>query len=78
MRFWLTILSVLALSASAYAATDIVGRIGKSGSFSGGNRLTGGSGTGGPPPTGDILLVDGVSLLLQTDGASFVCRAGGC
>ena len=31
-----------------------------------------------PQPTGDILLVDGVSLLLQTDAASFVCRAGGC
>jgi hypothetical protein len=26
----------------------------------------------------DILLVDGVSILLQTDGASFVCIAGGC
>jgi hypothetical protein len=29
-------------------------------------------------PTGDVLMVDGVSLILQTDAASFVCRAGGC
>jgi hypothetical protein len=36
------------------------------------------AGGGGAQPTGDILLVDGVSLLLQTDGASFVCLAGGC
>lgn len=31
-----------------------------------------------PAPTGDILMVDGASLILQTDGASFICRAGGC
>lgn len=31
-----------------------------------------------PQPNGDILMVDGTSLILQTDGASFVCRAGGC
>lgn len=31
-----------------------------------------------PQPTGDILLVDGVSFILQTDGASLICRAGGC
>lgn len=31
-----------------------------------------------PQPTGDVLMVDGVSLILQTDGASFICRAGGC
>ena len=31
-----------------------------------------------PAPTGDILMVDGASLILQTDGASFVCLAGGC
>lgn len=31
-----------------------------------------------PQPTGDILLVDGTSLILQTDGASLICRAGGC
>lgn len=29
-------------------------------------------------PTGKILLVDGVSHLLQTDGTSKVCLAGGC
>jgi hypothetical protein len=31
-----------------------------------------------PQPTGDILLVDGTSFILQTDAASLVCRAGGC
>lgn len=31
-----------------------------------------------PQPTGDILMVDGTSLILQTNGTSFVCRAGGC
>jgi hypothetical protein len=31
-----------------------------------------------PQPTGDVLMVDGTSLILQTDGASFICRAGGC
>lgn len=39
------------------------------------------NGPGTPPvpqPTGDVLMVDGTSLILQTDGASFVCRAGGC
>lgn len=29
-------------------------------------------------PNGDILLVDGVSFILQTDAASLICRAGGC
>lgn len=47
-----------------------------------GNRLGRLGATGGgsvtPPATGDILLVDGVSLILQTDGASFICIAGGC
>ena len=28
--------------------------------------------------TGDILLVDGASLILQTDGTSAICIAGGC
>lgn len=48
-----------------------------------GRSLFGGIGTFGggkvaAQPSGDILLVDGVSLLLQTDGASLICRAGGC
>lgn len=29
-------------------------------------------------PTGKILLVDGVSFILQVDAASKICRAGGC
>ncbi len=31
-----------------------------------------------PAPTGRILMVDGVSLVLQTDGVSKICLAGGC
>jgi hypothetical protein len=46
-------------------------QFGKLGASSGAGSLT-------PLPTGDILLVDGVSVILQTDGASFICRAGGC
>lgn len=29
-------------------------------------------------PPGKVLLVDGVSFLLLTDGTSKLCRAGGC
>lgn len=42
----------------------------------------GGSGKGGTitpsGATGKILLVDGVSFILQTDATSKICRAGGC
>ena len=42
----------------------------------------GGAGKGGtsapPGTTGKILLVDGVSFILQTDGTSKICLAGGC
>ena len=31
-----------------------------------------------PAATGKILLVDGASFILLTDGASKLCRAGGC
>ena len=46
-----------------------------------GRALLGGNGHGsGPPsnPAGKILLVDGVSFILQTDSTSKICRAGGC
>lgn len=33
---------------------------------------------GGGGATNNILMVDGTSLVFQTDGASFVCLAGGC
>jgi hypothetical protein len=47
------------------------------GAFGSGFPAPGGSIT---PPVGgnNILLVDGASFLLQTDGASKVCLAGGC
>lgn len=31
-----------------------------------------------PPQTGKILMTDGTSFVLQTDGASKICIAGGC
>jgi len=31
-----------------------------------------------PGSSGKILLVDGVSFILQTDGTSKICLAGGC
>jgi hypothetical protein len=34
--------------------------------------------THGNANNGAILLVDGASLLLLTDGVSHLCRAGGC
>lgn len=73
MRIYLAALMVLASLAAAHAFG-----LGKEGFMFG--RL--GAPTGGgvivPQPTGDILLVDGVSFILQTDGASLICRAGGC
>ena len=35
-------------------------------------------GAAGVQPNGSIWMVDGVSLILQTDAASQICRAGGC
>lgn len=35
-------------------------------------------GSGGPPPTGAILLEDGTSFLLLEDAASQLCLEGGC
>jgi len=70
-----TILAVALFVASIYAAHAFGlgegNRFGKLGAASGGGTVV-------PQPTGDILLVDGVSLILQTDAASFICRAGGC
>ena len=78
MRFWLSIIILLGLTAATDAGSSIVGVTGNSFGFSGRWPLAGGIGSGTPAPTGDILLVDGVSLILQTDGASFICLAGGC
>jgi hypothetical protein len=51
----------------------ITGSVG--GSSSGG---VGNPGTQEVRPNGDILMVDAASLILQTDSASLICRAGGC
>lgn len=78
MRYGLAIFLMIALSAAALASTDIVGKIGRSGGFTGRNPISGGIGSGTPAATGKILLVDGVSFILQTNGTSKICRAGGC
>jgi hypothetical protein len=64
-------LLVLATAAQAFGP-GLGNRFGKQGAFKKN------SGAVGPQPTGDILMVDGTSLILQTNGTSFVCRAGGC
>jgi len=78
MRYLIAIIIFLTTAVTASAMTDIVGYMGKSTGFSGRFPIVGGIGTGTPPPTGDILLVDGSSFLLQVDNSSLVCRAGGC
>jgi hypothetical protein len=69
-------LVVILLLATSIAAAQAFGlglgnRFGRLGASSQGGGVT-------PPPSGDILLVDGTSLILQTDGASLICIAGGC
>lgn len=46
--------------------------------ISGGEGVSTGGGVIAPQPTGKILLADGSSRVLQTNGTSTVCRAGGC
>lgn len=53
-------------AASAYASNFMLLHVGQA------------DGSGAPAPTGDILLADGTSFILQTDGASLICIAGGC
>lgn len=62
------LLSALVLAGFGGQGTDF-GRLG-----AGFGRL----GKGGGSSAGDILLVDGASFILQTDGTSLICRAGGC
>lgn len=69
------VLGIALLVSAAYAATispQIGGGIGQ---FDGGISS---QGVAVAPTTGSILLVDGSSLLLQVDGSSGVCLAGGC
>ena len=65
------------VSAGAYAATVTPQRGGGINQFDGGIGSSGGGGVA-PEPTGFVLMVDGASRILQTDGTSKVCRAGGC
>jgi hypothetical protein len=67
-------LLMLATSARSDGLGNLTGRIGQ-GDFGG---IGGGFAKAAPQPTGDILLADGVSFILQTDGTSLICRAGGC
>lgn len=78
MRLFILICFALMIPVAAYAISDIAGKTGKQNGFSGRFPLTGGIGSGTPPPTGKILLSDGSSFILQTNGTSKICRAGGC
>lgn len=51
-----------------------------SAAFAGGFMLlhVGSADGSGAAVTGKILLVDGASFILQTDGTSKICLAGGC
>ena len=78
-RIWavaFSLLVIVLLSAQLYAATVTPQIGGGVGQFDGGVASQGVA--AGPQPTGKILLVDGASFILQTDGTSKVCRAGGC
>jgi hypothetical protein len=68
MRTILAIAICLALGASAWAQFN-----GCAPGFCSVGVASGGGGA-----TGKILLVDGVSFVLQTDAASKLCLAGGC
>jgi len=80
MKTVIVILSLLAATA-AYAQFN-----GCPPGFCSGMRGFGGGGGGfspnagavAPAASGKILLADGVSFLLKVDGASKLCRAGGC
>lgn len=63
-------LLILIGAAQAFGLGGLGKRFGKLGAPSGGPAV--------PQPNGDILLVDGASFILQTDGTSLICRAGGC
>jgi hypothetical protein len=66
MRSFSLALAILILASSAWA----------------GNRLLlgAGGGAGGGPPLGPgkLLMVDGVSFVLQVDAASKICLTAGC
>lgn len=55
MKYWLALVLMLSLSIAASAGVDIVGKFGGNGSnlsFTGRFPLTGGIGSGSPPPAG--------------------------
>ena len=68
--------ALMLASVGAYAQFNKCGRGFCPGGINGPGVTTPGGSV--PLPTGKILLVDGVSFLLLTDGVSKLCRAGGC
>lgn len=65
----------IAIAGIAAAQAFNLGGLGRSAGKLG---AAGGKGGVTPQPTGKLLAVDGVSFILQTDGVSKICRAGGC
>lgn len=74
----LTAMLALLLAGAPVAAQTINQNIGGGIGFGFDGGISGKGAPVGPQPTGDILLVDNTSFLLQVDGVSLVCRAGGC
>lgn len=74
----LTALLALLLAGAPVAAQTITPQIGGGLGFTFDGGISGKGAPVGPQPTGDILLVDNTSFILQVDGASLICRAGGC
>jgi hypothetical protein len=75
-RLAILLVGLMLLTAGAYAAVVTPQIGGGIGQFDGG--VSSPAVAAGPQPTGKILLADGVSFLLLTDGVSKLCRAGGC
>lgn len=70
-------LIAIVLLSSTIATAHAVG-LGEGNRFGKLGAMSKGSGTAPPTTAGKILLVDGISFILKTDGVSKVCRAGGC
>lgn len=73
MRAALALIALIAALSAAHAFG-----LGEGNRFGRLGAMNKGAAGAAPGSNGDILMVDGTSLILQTDGASFVCRAGGC
>lgn len=74
--------ALIAIASTAALAAGLGGsispQIGGGVDFGTDGGISGKSAPAAPAASGKILLVDGASFILQTDGTSKICRAGGC